>query len=165
MSDNRLQQSRPTPSSIRPLNFLLVDDDDLCLFIHRRVLDLTGYCKSTHVATNGKKAIDFLRDAADGSVPIPDLILLDLDMPLMNGIAFLEAFKSLERLDRSRIAIVLLSSSICQHEKELAIALGAVTCISKPLTEPALSDAIRFIEEKKPVPSLVPIDTRKNHKR
>lgn len=161
MIDDTLQQPRLAPRSRRALNFLLVDDDDLCLFIHRRVLDMTGYSKSTHVASNGKKAIDFLAGAAEGSHPVPDLILLDLEMPTMGGIAFLEAFQSLECLDKSRIAIVLLTSSVSESEKRQALALGAVKCLSKPLTEQALSDAIRVIDERKP--SRVPIDTRNDH--
>ena len=157
---NHSAQSRSAPLSNRALNFLLVDDDDICLFIHRRVLDLTGHCKSTHVASNGKKAIDFLTDAADGGLPMPDMILLDLEMPTMDGLGFLKAFQALDFVDKSRIAIVLLTSSACDHHKERALALGAVKCLSKPLTEEALHDVIKFINETKPHPSLVPVNTR-----
>ena len=160
MYNKRLQQSLPG----EPLNFLLVDDDDLCLFIHRRILELTGYCKSTNVASNGKKAIDFLTEAADGRGPVPDMILLDLEMPTMDGIGFLRAFQSLKSVDKSRIAIVLLTSSTSEHHKQHALALGAVKCLSKPLTEEALNDVMRFINQNKPLPSLVPINTRNNHK-
>lgn len=165
MYDKHLHKSRHAPLPGRALNFLLVDDDDLCLFIHRRVLELAGCSKSTHAASNGKKAIEFLHGAADGSHPVPDVILLDLEMPIMNGISFLEAFRSLDYPGKSRIAIVLLTSSACEHHKEHALALGAVRCLPKPLTEEALTDVIRFIDEKKKVSSFVPIDTRKNHKR
>lgn len=150
MIDNTLQQSRLAPRTRRAMNFLLVDDDELCLFIHRRVLDLTGFSKSTHVASNGKKAMDFLAAAAEGSNPVPDLILLDLDMPTMDGLAFLKAYQSLEYLDKSRIAIVLLTSSVSENDKRRALSLGAVKCLPKPLTEDALNDVMQLIDETKP---------------
>jgi len=137
-----LQQSSFPQSRHRGLNFLLVDDDDICIFIHRRVLELSGYCKSTHAASNGKRAIDFLNQTKTGRVPVPDVILLDLDMPLMNGIGFLEAFQLLECPDKKRIAIVLLSSTVSDEEKAHAMALGATKCLSKPLTEEALHSMI-----------------------
>lgn len=164
MNDKPLQQSRDDLPSGRALNFLLVDDDDLCLFIHRRIIELTGCCKSAHLATNGEKAIDFLASTADGTYPVPDMILLDLEMPMMNGLEFLRAFQSFEFPDKSRIAVVLLTSSASEHDKAEALALGAVKCLSKPLTEHALDDVIRLIDEKKLLPSLAPLGTPHNRK-
>jgi CheY-like chemotaxis protein len=131
-----------------------VDDDDICLFIHRRVLELSGYSKSTYAASNGKRAIDFLQQSTTGRVPLPDVILLDLDMPLMNGISFLEAFRLLECPEKSRIAIVLLSSTVSDEDKAHAMALGAAKCLSKPLTEEALHSMIGSLRETKRFPAL-----------
>jgi CheY-like chemotaxis protein len=122
----------------RKLNFLLVDDDEICLFIHRRVLDLSGYCSSTHSASNGKTALGILDDAAQGSIPVPDVILLDLEMPIMNGIAFLEAFQKLKCPKKDQIAVVLLTSSVSGRDLAYAKTLGVSQCMSKPLTQEAL---------------------------
>lgn len=129
----------------RPLNFLLVDDDDICIFIHRRVLELTGYCGSAHSASNGKTAIEILQRASQGAVPLPDIILLDLDMPLMNGLAFLEAFEKLECRHKQAIAIVLLTSSVSEKEREYAISMGVSHCLSKPLTQESLDKTVSML--------------------
>lgn len=129
----------------RRLNFLLVDDDELCLFIHQRILALTGYCNAPRTARHGKDAIDILNGCADDSQALPDIILLDLEMPTMNGIAFLEAFRQLDHNISLRIPIVLLSSSVRQSDKEYALSLGAVHCLSKPLTKDAIDTVIDVI--------------------
>ncbi|MGC1240631.1 MAG: response regulator [Chryseosolibacter sp.] len=127
------------------LNFLLVDDDDICLFIHRRVLELSGCCRSAHSASNGRSALEILKRAGEGNGPLPDVILLDLDMPLMNGIAFLEAFRTLELLHKERIAIVLLTSSACGKDREYAMSLGVHLYLTKPFTREALQAVVRSL--------------------
>ena len=129
----------------RLLNFLLVDDDELCLFVHRRVLELTGYCNSLQTARHGKDAIDILKACAGGSEALPDIILLDLEMPTMNGIAFLEAFRQLDPEISLRIPVVLLSSSVRDRDKECALSLGAVEYLAKPLTKDAIGAVIELI--------------------
>lgn len=136
------QYQRP---SDRRLNFLLVDDDELCLFIHCRILELTGYCNSFRTARHGKDAIDILNGCVGGSEALPEIILLDLEMPTMNGLAFLEAFRQLDDNISLRIPVVLLSSSVRERDKEYALALGAVHCLSKPLTKGAIDTVIDLI--------------------
>ena len=127
------------------LNFLLVDDDDICLFIHRRVLELTGYCSSVHSASNGKTALEILNRAAEGAMALPDVILLDLEMPIMNGLTFLEKFRHLQWPNSGRIAIVLLSSTVSEKDLAYAMSLGVSHCLSKPLTQGNLSSVIQSL--------------------
>ena len=141
----RFEESVPPFMPARGLNFLLVDDDDICLFIHRRVLETTGYCNSAHSASNGKTALEILQHAQAGAMPVPDVILLDLDMPLMNGLAFLEAFKDLECANKRRIAIVLLTSSVSESDKSYAMSMGVYQCLSKPLTQENLNSVIQSL--------------------
>lgn len=129
----------------RKLNFLLVDDDDICLFIHRRVLELSDHCNTAHSAGNGKTALEILNIAADGRAPLPDVILLDMEMPVMNGIAFLEAFQSLKCCQKERISIVLLTSSVCAKDREYAMSLGVSLFLSKPFTPEALESVIQTL--------------------
>ena len=129
----------------RTLNFLLIDDDDICLFVHRRVLELSPYCNSMLSLKNAENAIELLRDASADDVSVPDVILLDLEMPGMNGIAFLEAFRKLRCAAERRISVVLVTSSMCERAKQYAISLGVVQCLSKPLTQEALTPVIDLI--------------------
>lgn len=146
---------------VRPpwqLNFLLVDDDNICQFIHRRVLEMSGCCKSAHSALNGKAALEILDRAASGAMTIPDVILLDLDMPLMNGLAFLEAFREFDNALKQRIAIVLLTSSVSGKDWDSARALGVKYCLPKPLTHEKLHSAIEAILNTRPPACMWPAD-------
>lgn len=138
-------EENPTAITERRLNFLLVDDDNICQFIHRRVLELAGFCKSAHSASNGQTALEILNRAVAGAMPLPDIILLDLDMPFMNGIAFMETFRRMEYPNKERIAIVLLTSSVSEKDKAYAMSLGVRQCLSKPLTEESLSAVVQSI--------------------
>lgn len=155
--DQKAESAFATPLS-RGLNFLLVDDDDICLFIHRRVLELSGYCRSAHSAGNGRSALEILNHAAMGKAPLPDIILLDLDMPLMNGIAFLEAFNGLDFPNKGQIAIVLLTSSLCEADKERALKLGARHYLTKPFMLEALHSVVTALFSCNPrLPVMIPI--------
>lgn len=129
-------------SKSRKLNFLLVDDDSICLFIHRRTLELAGCSDTIQSAPHGLRALELLEDAAQGNGPMPDIILLDLDMPIMNGIAFLEAFGRLPMPGKDRIAIVLLTSSLSDKDREYAMSLGAYKYLTKPFTREALDSLV-----------------------
>ncbi|MEX2234202.1 MAG: response regulator [Cyclobacteriaceae bacterium] len=129
----------------RGLNILLVDDDDICLFIHRRVLELSGHCASARSAGNGKSALEILHRPASGKIPVPDLILLDLEMPIMNGITFLEEFQRLDHAHHHRIAIVLLTSSVSEKDKQYAMSLGVSHYLSKPFTLEAFNTVVHSL--------------------
>lgn len=154
----RIEKPHSSPERLsRPLNFLLVDDDDICLFIHRRVLEMSGYCKSAHSAGNGRTALEILNHAAAGNGPIPDIILLDLEMPLMNGIAFLEALNALALPHKDRIAIVLLTSSVSKKDRDYALSLGASLYLTKPFTMEALHNIVRSLYNCDPdLPLMIP---------
>lgn len=140
----------------RKLNFLLVDDDDICLFIHRRVLELSDYCNTAHSAGNGKTALEILNIAAAGGAPLPDIILLDLEMPVMNGIAFLEAFRQLDCINKEHVSIVLLTSSVSLKDREYAMSLGVSLFYSKPFNSEALEAMVKslYADILSPQPSL-----------
>jgi CheY-like chemotaxis protein len=157
MMHAKKELTEPARPASRSFNFLLVDDDDVCLFIHRRVLEMSGYCSSSRPARNGKFALEILNDAAAGFIPVPDIILLDLQMPQMNGIAFLEAFQRLDYPKKSSIAIVLLTSSVSETEKEYAMSLGASKYLTKPLTLEALNAVVHSLYgNESPLPVMTP---------
>lgn len=142
-------------STSKKLNFLLVDDDSICIFIHRRLLEFAGCSSSIQAAPHGVRAVELLEDAAQGKGPRPDIILLDLDMPLMNGIAFLEAFKALSLPDKDRIAIVLLTSSLSDNDREYAMSLGVYRYLTKPFTREALDSIVSSLADAERVSVMV----------
>lgn len=151
---NAKRGQQNTGEQLKALNILIVDDDEMCVFIHNKVLELSGYCNKTQSACNGQRALDFLKDAALGIHPVPDIIFLDLQMPLMNGLDFLEAYQSLPFGEDNRIAIVLLTSSVSEKDKAYAMSLGVRHYLTKPFTLNAFCSVVRSLYG---IPEGVPI--------
>jgi CheY-like chemotaxis protein len=114
---------------------LLVDDDPTTNFLNQLLLRQMAVAEELLVAENGAEALRILDqnyrlpEATTG----PALILLDVNMPVMNGLAFLEAYQQLAPLPSPPVIIVLTTS---MHQPELARiqALPIAGILSKPLT-------------------------------
>jgi CheY-like chemotaxis protein len=122
---------------------LLVDDDNTAQFLSQNLLARVGIAKeNVHTASNGQQAIDLFDNFYPGANMLPDIILLDLNMPIMNGFDFLEAFrrKSIPRKDA--VKIVVLSSSLNPEDMKQAKQLGANCYLTKPLLEKSLKEII-----------------------
>ncbi len=102
--------------SIKNLDcILLVDDDVIYNFLHKKLIGNTGYQNHIEVALNGKMALEYLSDSSnrdDKDHPVPGLILLDINMPVMDGWEFLEAFNKLDKNVTKDINIVMVTSSM-----------------------------------------------------
>lgn len=73
-------------------NLALVDDDDVFVYLTRKVLEQTEMVDKIKVFGNGSEAIKFLKENAGNPEILPEIILLDLNMPIMDGWAFLEEY-------------------------------------------------------------------------
>lgn len=116
-------------------NVLLIDDDKICNFITETTLNKLGLAKSVHSALNGQEALDLLNSYFLGDVTIPDIIFLDLNMPIMDGFQFIEAFKKLDFPKKESILIVILTSSINPSDVKQAKRMGINHYMTKPLNE------------------------------
>lgn len=102
---------------------LVVDDDSDILALIGHIYETEGYV--VDLATNGKEAIDFLRN----SVELPSLVLLDLMMPFMDGVGFLQAISDDPEL--AKLSVVVMSAS---GEREvLKKGIDASRYIKKPI--------------------------------
>lgn len=124
-------------------NVLLVDDDKVFNFLNAKVVEHTGLAEIMDTVFNGKQAIDLLNNYSLGSKALPDIIFLDLNMPVMNGFEFLEEFRKIELPGKDRVRVVVLSSSVNPKEIEKARQLGADHYLSKPLKKESLLDVMR----------------------
>ena len=75
------------------MNLLIIDDDAICSFINTRVAQTSGMFLQIHTVHNGQDALDFLQSTSREKDVSPDVILLDLNMPLINGFDFINALK------------------------------------------------------------------------
>jgi two-component system, response regulator len=114
---------------VRTLRILLVEDDDDHVFLIRRALaDLDDLAVSVEVAADGEQATERLARARPG--PRPQLVLLDLKMPRMDG---LEVLRHLRADEAARgLPVVVLTSSERQEDHEEALRLGASWFVCKP---------------------------------
>lgn len=123
-----------------PFDILLVEDELADAHLVRTALKECNFHCDLHHVTDGLDALAFLRREGEryNNVPQPDLILLDLNMPRMNGREFLVAAKSDERL--ASIPVVVLTTSDAERDVEAAYKSGAAGFVTKPV------DVLQFIE-------------------
>lgn len=98
------------------ISILLVEDDEVDIESFRRMLKKQRILNPIHVACDGLEAFEFLRGSAERKkIERPFLIILDLNMPRMNGIEFLEELRQDEELHDS-ICFVLTTSDACRDK-------------------------------------------------
>lgn len=117
-------------------NVLVVDDDPVFKLIARKLFERTGDFFEVTFAENGLEAIELLRTTIEGTMkPLPDIILLDIEMPIMNGWGFMEEFVKLPVEDTRDISVYTVSSSIAQEDKNKTASYPQIKAyITKPLT-------------------------------
>lgn len=89
----------------------IIDDDDIHQFIAKRMLMNADPSQIIECFPNGKKALDQLKNVIH-TAEVPDLILLDINMPVMDGWGFLEAYKDLRQSSGFKLNIYIVSSSV-----------------------------------------------------
>jgi len=115
------------------INLLVIDDDDINIFIIKKIVEKTGYEAKMVAKTNGQLAIDYLKELIDTHQLLPHLILIDINMPILNGWEFLEAYEKLGI--ETEIDMYMLSSSVYENDIEKAKTYKTVKgFISKPLS-------------------------------
>jgi CheY-like chemotaxis protein len=125
---------------------LLVDDDEVANFLSHKLLKRLDISEEVIVLFDGLEALTYVQQhclSGEGHSPCVDLILLDLNMPLMDGFEFLEQF---ERLPiQQEVAVCILSSSSHERDIDRAAAFNVKGFISKPLTEEKVWAALQSL--------------------
>jgi CheY-like chemotaxis protein len=119
-------------------NVLLVDDDQVSNFLSKKMLERIGYAGQIHATQNGKEAIELLTEHWRQDHPLPNVILLDLNMPIMTGFDFIEAFNKLDFPDKENVKIIIVTISLDYMDWMKSQQMGIKRYLSKPLSENAL---------------------------
>jgi CheY-like chemotaxis protein len=125
---------------VKPI--LLVEDDRLDSMAVRRALKELGVSNELMHACDGEEALTLL---ADQRHEMPCLILLDLNMPRMNGLEFLEAIRAEDAL--KSIPIVMVSTSEAQQDLARSLELGAVAYVVKCPDYAEFRENIRVVQK------------------
>lgn len=120
---------------------MLVDDNDTDNFISKRIIEITKFSKRVEVKSSGKSALDYLRENQNNIENLPNIIFLDINMPIVDGFVFLYEFEKFNEIVRSRCKVIILSSSDNKRDIDKIVNNNhVIKFITKPLTEVALDE-------------------------
>lgn len=120
---------------------LVVEDDDVDVMTIQRAFKEIRVTNPVVRQENGEMAIDYLRDPSNA---LPCIILLDLNMPVMSGIEFLEIIKADENL--RRIPVIVLTTSKEQEDKINSFNFSVAGYMAKPVDYRHFVDVMRSID-------------------
>jgi CheY-like chemotaxis protein len=130
---------------LKPIEILLVEDSPSDAFLTKRALAKAKFINRLHVVADGVEAIAFLRNQDPyADAPRPHLILLDLNLPRMDGREVLAEIKADE--DLTIIPVIVLTSSRAEEDVLSSYKLHANSYITKPVDFDAFADAVASIE-------------------
>ncbi len=123
----------------------IIDDDPIFVFGIKKIMDLVGFCNGFMVFGNGQEALNNLKAIISANEKLPDVILLDLNMPILDGIQFLEEFIKIPC--KKKIIIYVVSSSVDPEDIQLAKSFKNVSdYIVKPISVKKLKEILKDIE-------------------
>lgn len=126
------------------INLLVIDDDDINIFIIKKIVEKTGLDINMVSKGNGQQAIDYIKESISNPEHFPNLILIDINMPIMNGWEFIEAYQTLNI--QQNVDMYILSSSVYENDIEKTKSYTSVKgFISKPLSIERLKELVNAI--------------------
>lgn len=133
--------------SKKPITMLLAEDDYDDRYLISEALDESGVENQLYIVENGEDLLDYLKNRGKyvdkEEYPRPGLILLDLNMPLMDGREALAKIK--DDPDLKRIPIVVLTTSQAEDDIQETYGLGITGFITKPMTFSGLVDVMKSV--------------------
>jgi CheY-like chemotaxis protein len=128
---------------------MLVDDNEIDNLINQKMIEASAICEHIFVHSGAKSAIEFLKNIeillkVNTSMYLPELIFLDIDMPLMDGFQFLEEFDRLSDGIKSHCKVIMLTSSMNPMDMSKAKKNNYVyKYLNKPLTQESLKKLLK----------------------
>ena len=120
---------------------LCIDDDPITLMLCKKVISKAGFSNNIDTVLNGEEAINYFKKIKENNDKLPEIVFLDLNMPVMDGWDFLETLSSNEccKIIFKDIKIIILSSTIDPKDIEKAKKYPEVHhFFSKPITKEML---------------------------
>lgn len=113
----------------------VIDDDVIYQIIINKIIQRSEMFSSTSSFKNGKEAIDSLNNSLKNNSDLPDIILLDINMPIMDGWEFMEEMRLIKPKLKKDIIVYIVSSSIAIEDKNRSKTYANILgYLSKPVT-------------------------------
>ena len=124
---------------------LLVDDDPITNDLNERLLKDLNVAEQYLSARDGAEALTVLEEISTGATPLsPVLVLLDIRMPGMEGMTFLEAYQQLSAAQQEAVVIVLHTASMESRDLNRIDELPVAGLVSKPLTKEKMDTILKL---------------------
>jgi CheY-like chemotaxis protein len=118
---------------------LCIDDDAITLMLCKMVITKASFSKEIATAKNGEEALKYFNTLKTDTINKPQLIFLDLNMPIMGGWEFLDSFSTIEYSDYNKTKVIILSSTIDPEDLEKSKKYPMVIdFLSKPISKEML---------------------------
>ncbi len=127
---------------IKPIDYTwVIDDDSIFVYTIKKMMRMYNLTNRLETFSNGKEAQNQLIEIQEGNKKYPDVIFLDINMPILDGWQFMEQFSKFP--DKDNIIVYLISSSIDPEDKERSKNFDDIKgFVVKPLTSKSLIDLI-----------------------
>ena len=125
----------------------IIDDDEIYVYGVKCIMNMVDFTKDLIVFENGEDALNYFKPIMDDPDAIPDVILLDINMPIMDGWEFLDEFIKIQKVIEKTVTIYMMSSSVNPVDLEKAKTYESISdYIVKPVSLESLT-AIMKMEE------------------
>ncbi|WP_339707529.1 response regulator [uncultured Kriegella sp.] len=125
----------------------IIDDDPIFVYGTKRVMREVDFCNEIMVFENGQDAIDALTEMVEQHKELPEIIFVDLNMPIMNGWEFLEDFVKIPNKSREEVTVYIISSSVDPRDLERIKSYKVVNnYILKPISTNDLEEILNNLK-------------------
>jgi CheY-like chemotaxis protein len=130
----------------RPLIIFIVDDDEIYKYTMTKTIERQKIAKKILTFSDGEEAINFMIDNVGNSIDLPDIIFLDINMPIMDGFQFMEEYVLLKPRIGKKIVIYMVTSSVDPIDIDRAKKISEISnYIVKPIKADKLSEIMAAI--------------------
>lgn len=123
---------------------MLIDDNELDNFVNQKIIEGNNFAEKIYVNSSGRSATEFIQNilviSNNDTDLMPEVIFVDLNMPIMDGFQFIEKFELLINTSTKKFKLIILTTSINQEDKKKALKFkNNILFLNKPLTDESLA--------------------------
>ena len=124
---------------------LLIDDDNATNYLHKYYLEEWNLCERVIIAEDGRIALDLIKNTPDLFSSSNSLILLDINMPVMNGFEFLKEYENLNPNNKAQCLFIMLTTDLSDSYQQQANQISDIDgFVKKPITKEEILEQFRL---------------------